>query len=550
MPEGAIRQRTARDCALIVALTFAALAPFLNKAFHIDDPVYIRVAQQIVEHPLDPYGFEMNWYGTAMLVHEFNQNPPGVSYYLALAGWLFGWGERALHGAMLLPAIALNLGVYALARRFTARPMTAVLVSFLTPAILVSSTNVMTDVLMLAFYVWAIAAFVYGIKPGNVWLLAASGALMGAAFFTKYFGITLLPLLFVYGVMEKRKAGPWLVTLVIPLALVLAYQGWTTALYGRGLFSAATAYASGQSAAGSSQSAIAMGFAALCFTGGCFFSALFFTPMLWSRRGWIAGALIAGVAVLVPLMPGSFVSPALTEFLDLSAVSIVLIAVFIAGGVQIVTLAALELRRRNAEGVLLFCWCVGTLAFAAYMNWTVNARSLLPLGPVAGILVARRLEERGLEKKGVGWPRREALAHVCAGAMALWVALGDYQFAEVARVAAARVKEYQANATVYFQGHWGFQYYMEAAGIPAQDFVHSPIKAGDIIAIPWNNTNTQFYPPDQVQQIDSLSYPLRGFMATTNISVGAGFYSHGYGPLPFVIGPVPNEVVWVYRVRG
>jgi len=44
-----------------VAITAAALAPFLNKAFHIDDPLFIWMAQQIAKHPFDHYGFYVNW---------------------------------------------------------------------------------------------------------------------------------------------------------------------------------------------------------------------------------------------------------------------------------------------------------------------------------------------------------------------------------------------------------------------------------------------------------------------------------------------------------
>jgi len=39
------------------------LAPFLHKAFDIDDPLFLWMAQQIAKHPFDPYGFEVNWAG-------------------------------------------------------------------------------------------------------------------------------------------------------------------------------------------------------------------------------------------------------------------------------------------------------------------------------------------------------------------------------------------------------------------------------------------------------------------------------------------------------
>ena len=40
-----------------------------------------------------------------------------------------------------------------------------------------------------------------------------------------------------------------------------------------------------------------------------------------------------------------------------------------------------------------FLWVIGTFLFAAFLNWTVNARSLLPLTPAVAILMTRRLEQ-------------------------------------------------------------------------------------------------------------------------------------------------------------
>ncbi len=40
-----------RNIAILVALTFFSLILFVNKAVHIDDTLFIRVAQQIQSHP-------------------------------------------------------------------------------------------------------------------------------------------------------------------------------------------------------------------------------------------------------------------------------------------------------------------------------------------------------------------------------------------------------------------------------------------------------------------------------------------------------------------
>ena len=43
----------------LLMLVLVCLLPFINKAVHIDDTLFLRAAQQIQKHPLDFYGFRM-----------------------------------------------------------------------------------------------------------------------------------------------------------------------------------------------------------------------------------------------------------------------------------------------------------------------------------------------------------------------------------------------------------------------------------------------------------------------------------------------------------
>src|SRR4029434_6040713 len=61
----------------------AALIPFINKAFHMDDPLFLWTAQQISQHSRDPFGFSVNWYRTVLPMFSVIQNPPLSSYYMA-----------------------------------------------------------------------------------------------------------------------------------------------------------------------------------------------------------------------------------------------------------------------------------------------------------------------------------------------------------------------------------------------------------------------------------------------------------------------------------
>jgi hypothetical protein len=94
----------------------------INKAVHIDDPLYIWVAQHIQSRPGDFYGFRVNWRGTEMNVFEFHKDLPGVSHYLASAGSFLGWEEWKLHLALFFPSIAAVVGIYFLTLDFCQMP--------------------------------------------------------------------------------------------------------------------------------------------------------------------------------------------------------------------------------------------------------------------------------------------------------------------------------------------------------------------------------------------------------------------------------------------
>src|SRR4030042_6030006 len=135
-------------------VTLLCLVPFVNKAFHIDDTLFIAAAKHIQHNPLNFYGFNINWYGVDEPMSNITMNPPLTCYYIALVAKLFGWSEVVLHIAFLVPAIAVTLGSFYLAKQLCSQPMLAVMAGILTPVFLVSSTSVMCDTMMLAFWVW------------------------------------------------------------------------------------------------------------------------------------------------------------------------------------------------------------------------------------------------------------------------------------------------------------------------------------------------------------------------------------------------------------
>src|SRR5260370_21376260 len=79
-----------------------------------------------------------------------------------------------------MPALALILGTYRLAKHFTRFPLLAGLATVLTPGILVSACSVMCDTMMLALWVWAVILWIEGLEARKAWYLAGSGVLISA----------------------------------------------------------------------------------------------------------------------------------------------------------------------------------------------------------------------------------------------------------------------------------------------------------------------------------------------------------------------------------
>src|SRR5262245_31899824 len=101
------------------------LLPFIGKPFHIDDPLFVWMARQITQDPSDPFSINVFWGDTTEPMFLANQNPPGISYWLALTGIVAGWSEPAMHLSMSIFAGLAGLGIYFLARELCHRPLLA-----------------------------------------------------------------------------------------------------------------------------------------------------------------------------------------------------------------------------------------------------------------------------------------------------------------------------------------------------------------------------------------------------------------------------------------
>jgi 4-amino-4-deoxy-L-arabinose transferase-like glycosyltransferase len=528
---------------LLAVAVLTCLAPFSGKAFNIDDTLFVYEARQIAQYPLDPFGFKVNWFLDAVPMAYETKNPPLASYYIAAAALIVGWSERALHFAFLLPALAAVLGTYRLALRFTTSPLLAAAATLLAPGFLVSANSVMCDTMALALWLWAIVFWVEGFEPQKPGYLAISAVLITLCALTKYFGIALIPLLALYSVARQRRLGSWAWYLLLPILALTGYQRWTKAVYGLRMITDAAHMSSGVRQARQS-SALAKTLVDLSFVGGCTLPALTLAPLLWSRRKILAVVLLSGVAGFListgRISLGEMIWP--FDFYGHWLLVGVQLTLFIAAGFSVIAMASADAwKRRDADSLLLMLWVLGTFIFTGFVNWTINARSVLPLIPAAGILLARRVD--AFRAPSMRWrPAMSALALALAGAVSLWLTWADTELADSARTAATLIEQKTRNqpGTVWFMGHWGFQYYMESLGARAVVVNDPPHRPGDYLAV--NGSSRLFeVRPEYVASRDVIEIPMRLGITTAQGRLGAGFYSFDLGPVPFAIGPVPPE---------
>ncbi len=471
---------------------------------------------------------------------KVTQNGPLASYYIALAASCFGWSEIALHLAFLVPAVAAVLGTYFLAARFCTEPLLAALATLLCPVFLLSSTTLMCDVMMLAFWVWAVVLWLRSAEGGTHVFAILSACLIAAACLTKYFAaVSLIPLLLAYSLLRRPRVGWRVLYLAIPVAVFLGYDLTMRSLYGQSLLYGAGSYAL---TTGRQGSCSFRGVVTLSFIGGCLATVIFYAPMLWSRRVLVAGILAIGLMVGLLSAAKSLGHYELPGDNATRLLVLLQFSIFVVAGVGLLALAIADLwHARDAGSTLLVLWTAGIFVFCWIFNPMVNGRTILPMVPAATILIVRGIDRHttGAVGRPFSW-KFVPLAFV--GVLAAAVAWADMRWADNDRLAAGKIHDqfHLQKDTVLFAGHWGFQYYMESYGFKAVDYT-CRLMPGTILIMPiFNDIIFPPLPREAFSKIVSIELVSCPYLATMRLEVGSGFYGRP-GILPFAVGPVSNE---------
>ena len=510
-----------KNILLISAAVLVLLLPFINKPFHIDDPFYLKMAQQIIQDPARPYSFAINWSGHLRDAWTDMEAtfPPLIPYYMALIIKLFGLKEWVLHLFFLPFALAAAIGMYFVSKKFVKDPLIPALFCAVSPVFLVSATGLMLDVPMLAFSLASLAFFLHGVDEDRPLLVAVSMLLCSAAILTKYTALVLIPLFASCLYFQRKVRFVWF--LGIP-ALVLA--GWC--LHNYLVYGDVHLLLAWQRVGKTISVHKVMSLAT--FISGCFIFPVFsFLAFRKKRESFVAAFIFLALFILGYRI---FETP----------VQAVMFSVL--GSTTLLFLYKVVVLSRKADDKFLAVWfALMFLASVSHEPWT-SARYILLLLPPSAILFVQLVEIYCGDRK-------RTLIPLSLGLTALFgvmLTTADYLWAQSYPRIASVIKE-RGYGQGYFIGHYGFQYYLESIGMKAFEVDEPQQEPGyvviSLVSDPQKPEDELFNKMKYIgHQSAASSFPVRLMSPWER----AGFYSSFWGVFPFTCtgGPLDEFIIY------
>jgi hypothetical protein len=519
-----------RGALLAAGLTFAALLPFLGKAFTIDDPLFLRLAEQIARDPLHPYAFEILWSSSDPVRPEpaatVLANPPLWGYLLAPVVALTGAPEWAIHLTMACWAAVAAWGMWRLAQAAGVSAPWATLLFVTTPCFYVLATTAMPDVPAAALALHGAAFVVDAARRGRRVHWSATPLLV-AACLCRYNAAAAALALAALAVTSSRARWSFVLPALAAVAAIavtnlsIGLEGGALARYAQLRLNAALA---GRVVATLTQLGFLAAVLAAC-------AALVHRPEL----SW---PVLVGLAVL-----GSVVTWA-TPGLPFAGPPLAVGLVATVGGLVVLSVAAALPRAERADAAFVL-WLAAALAVPILYTHVAAKYFIMAMPPLIVLLL------RGADLA----PARRGLIGATGVAIVLAVttALADAHFADVYRTFATRGASVErgAGGRVYFAGHWGWQWYMERAGAVAFEPARHRLGPEDLLV------TIEVADPQVAGGWAARSFePVVGWAPGDWLPVrvmdsrsGAGFHSQGWGLLPVSLATTPLERFAVWRAR-
>jgi len=509
----------------------ALYAPFCGKPLHIDSPVTVYVARQMLLDPLDPplgaYGNLLAvWNHTGLpesSVFFITPHPPLIPLYIAPFVAFFGENERILNGAMIPFYVAAVLLFFGLCGILAPRlRYQATLLFALCPVVFVNSQNVMAD---LPLAVFCMGAFYFAFRSSKRSDAFVAGLWAALACLTKFTGGAIVVCLFLFFVMEKR----WKNLLLFMAPVLILFGGWMVhngLVWGKFqlLSSDHEHYLFGD---------IRYRFERLISYLG---ATIVLPPIIIAIVSVIKRYRV--VTIVASLVAVSW-SILLVTHLHYSWWSAGMYALCAAAGIVVLYGSFIPIVK-NARWICLILYlllhCIGGLFLTLYCT-----RYLLPFVFIP-ILFISSVIDRYASRKWV-WPM-VLLASIITSLM---LSIGDYQYAWGEKEVAIDLKKRFEDRPLYFQGRLGYLYYMDKAGFSSLPFPGKEPQSGDFVVRNCANNDdaSLFRDTASFSLVQEYRYPLFPLRTMTG---RAGFYGNDRLPYAWVSEP-KDRIFRVYRKK-
>ncbi len=524
-----------QNCLPAILIICCLFVFFADKAFTIDDSLFLSQAQQIVLEPLQPHNFKIVWDQKFASAASIITSGAGMSYLLTPT-ILANGREWVGHLTVLLCLAATVLALYSLTRlldfsAFEAKIATLLLVTM--PTIMAMSTTVMPDIPAMTLGLIGVERLVMFFRYSR-WHQALAGSLsMALSLFFRSHTILLLAILLLllwleYSHSSQKRHCLWSGLMAIGLSVSFAiFLSWLTRKTGH---------------TDGSQTAM---------------------QLLVHRNNILPNLLALAVhyCLVVPLIiPWLYIRRAKISKLALStgpvlAVSLIWITnapiaswwaylLLAAGLVTLLDLLQLAIRQKSWLLALLTGWLLIPVPLTVYVH--LPSKYLTVTAPAVAMLILYITREMPLAAR-----KNLFILLIAYGSLAgLLIIRSDAHMADLSRKAVAEFSRslLKPGNHRWFSGDWSLYWYAQQAGIQPVTGQSPFPQPGDLII--WhrqpNRQSNRLLADIHLEKVEILQDPptLKGHI----MAGGAGFYSNAWGLLPWTLSTAPADTIVIGRV--
>lgn len=438
-------------------ISVAFVLTFLNaiKPVVVDDTAYLVFADQIAQHPFDPYGFELMWSKEPAPAFE-TLAPPVHLCWLVLCKTILGPSPFMIKMGLLPLLVLLCVSLRSLTRSLLDRDDSFSWILIVSGSAALPMWNCMIDMPAITLGLAGLALMAnksqYKLTP---WI---AGLLLGLAMQTKYTACTFPAVVMLYGLLNRRY-GSALLAIMVSSVVFISWELLMVAKYGESHF---LYHALHQPKLSNQNSGIfdklwIMKPMAVYLGLFLFPSALLLTDMpgRWKIRVAVLAVVLMLSICFIPnpviLKKNAYTHNIVKWFYLVVGVSVCLLY----GRTVVIAMPKLK-KRIDRTYWLLLGWLLIELLSCIILSPFPAARRFLMLA-IVSTFISYRVYGRSLP---VWYALLVLSTSLILYAVDYWDALAARTMAHSAR------KQIPANATrIWYQGTWGWRYYAETEGM-------------------------------------------------------------------------------------